>query len=159
MPDYRLYAKGLDEYERKLAQLATAILDLRPFWPRVVPLFIGWMREQFTSEGEWGGDPWEPLTETYAARKEREFPGKGILVATSDLRKAASTPARTAFPNALILTIVDPKVEYHQEGTDDMPARPLVPEFLPAAAVVELDEAAQLYVDEWIVRLGLGAGG
>jgi hypothetical protein len=131
------------------------MLDLRPFWPLVVPLFVRWMREQFESEGGWGGDPWAPLTPDYAAWKAEHYPGRSILYATGDMRRAASNPERDATPISLSLTIVDPKIEFHQGGTDKMVARPVIPAELPFGADVELTEAANGYVRENLRRFGL----
>ena len=39
------------------------------------------------------GTPWAPLTEKYAARKERQFPGKGTLVATDTMRRSMDVDA------------------------------------------------------------------
>lgn len=131
------------------------MIDLRPFWPIVVPMFIRWMREQFESEGAWGNDPWAPLTDDYAAYKATRFPGQSILIATGAMRGAASRPHRIATPQSLTLTITDPKIEFHQGGTDKMVARPVIPAALPASALVELGQAANAYVRENLVRFGL----
>lgn len=131
------------------------MLDLRPFWPLVVPAFIRWMGQQFESEGGWGGESWAALSPAYAAWKATHYPGKSILYAEGDMRKAASKPQREATPNTLTLTIVDPKIEFHQGGTDKMPARPVIPDSLPFAADNELTDLANLYVRENLVRFGL----
>jgi hypothetical protein len=142
--------------QEALSRLAASMLDLRSFWPLVIPIFIGWMREQFETEGDFFGDPWAPLSPRYAAWKEQHYPGKGILIAEGDLRRAASSPRRTVGPLFLELEIVDPKVRFHQEGTSKMPARPLVPEgVLPAAQQAELDSAFEVYVDERLKASGL----
>lgn len=155
MARLRIDTSGFSEAERRLAQLAVGLLDLRPFWPRVVPLFIGWMREQFETEGAFAGRPWAPLSPQYLAWKSRAYPGKGILYATGAMRRAASSPRREAQPQRLILTIRDPKLEYHQAGTDRMPARPLIFSDLPAVAAAQLQQAADDYVDDLARRLGL----
>lgn len=141
------------EAEAQLRRIALFMLDLRPFWPLVVPLFIGWMREQFESEGAFGGDGWAPLSPLYSAWKSLHFPGKSILQADGELRAAASRPERNATPRELMLRIVDPKVGYHQEGTDKMPARPLLFDTLPPVAQAELQLAAVTYVRGIVGRL------
>lgn len=115
-----------EDFRRRLEWVVLQLLDLRPFWPKVVSMFIGWMRDQFESEGVYGlGHPWAPLSPKYAAWKAVHFPGKGILVAESDLRKAASKPVRRATAHTLTLTIPwaeekgkDVRVEWHQFGVD-----------------------------------------
>jgi hypothetical protein len=149
-------ALGFSEEERKLAKYAAFLTDLRPFWPRVSTLFIGWMREQFESEGRFFGDSWAPLSADYLAWKQRVYPGKPILIATGALRKAASFPTREATGSTLILRINDPKAPWHQEGTSRMPARPILfDNLLPAVASAELDAAANEYAVEMARRLGL----
>lgn len=98
---------GLDSTERRVVLLREALRDLRPFWPRLIPVFIRWMRLQFESEGAWGGEEWAPLSPAYAAAKARRYPGKRILVATGDLRRAASSPRRITSAQSLTLVIDD----------------------------------------------------
>ena len=167
--------EGLEENERALALLLAGLTDLRPFWPMVVPAFIRWMREQFNTEGDWGGEHWAPLFPDYLARKMRLYPGKPILQATSDLRQAASRPRRRALPQFLELIIDDSEYThgrstprsvgpYHQFGGGSAeiggqegrpPRRPLIPDVLPPEAVVELNELAEIYVRGLARRVGL----
>jgi hypothetical protein len=73
------------------------------------------------------------------------YPGKGILVATGDMKRAASAPRACVTPTSLTLTIDDPKLQYHQDGTDRMPARPLVfGDPLPPEARAELDRSPRV---------------
>ncbi len=166
MPDGKGWHVDFDsaDDQAKLRAFASLLLDLRPFWPRVVPLFIGWMREQFATEGDYWGTPWAPLSPEYALRKAAMYPGRGILVAEGDLRRGASMPSRRAGPHSLTLTIrwrkrrgkrrtLDPA--WHQFGTDRMPARPLLGESLPPDAQKELDLAAEEYVTEMAKMTGL----
>ncbi len=143
-----------EEARRALRVVAAAYVDLRPFWPRVVPLFIGWMREQFQTEGTFGGERWAPLSPRYLSWKLAKYPGKGILYAEGDLRQAASQPDRRTTPTMLELTIRDPKLEYHQTGTTKMPARPLIFDELPIQAALQLEEAAEDYVEGVARRAG-----
>lgn len=146
---------GFDEAEKSLRGFAATMLDLRPFWPLVVPLFIEWMGEQFQSEGAWGGEAWAPLSVDYAAYKAQAHPGRSILIASGALRSAASKPKRTATPSSLTLTIVDPKIEFHQDGTETMPARPVIPDSLPVSAEAQLELAAERYIADMVRRFGL----
>jgi len=156
----------VDDAEKKaqLRAFASLILDLRPFWPRVVPLFIGWEAEQYASEGAFWGTPWAPLSPEYAARKAITHPGRGLLVADGDLRRGVSEPARRATRTSLTLTIkwrkkgkrrtLDPG--WHQFGnTQGMPARPLLGPVLPPSAQLELDRVSEEYIEEMAHRVGL----
>ena len=140
---------------RDLNRIAAFLLDLRPFWPKVVPVFIAWMRAQFETEGAFAwGQPWAPLSPSYAAWKAIAHPGKGILIAEGDLRRAASNPIRRATPSSLTLTIDDPKLQHHETGTANMPARPLLfGDPLPIAASAMLDHAVESYVDDLVRRV------
>lgn len=175
---------GLTGVEERLAKLVEALIDLRPFWPMVVPLYNRWMKEQFDTEGDFFGDHWQELSPGYAAWKSVHYPTKGLLMAEGDLRKAATTPTRDAQPHMLTLTIepyekttrvdafnvksrqrsrkrrgtgatIDPA--WFQTGTDRTPARPLLPITgeLPALAQGEIGDAAEAYLHDTARRLGL----
>lgn len=149
------------EVNRRLDRYALAMLDLRPFWPKLVPLFIGWMRSQFATEGAWAGDPWPQLSESYAAFKARLVPGKPMLQWSGDIRQAASRPERTMLPQSLTLTIREsgahhePVLAFHQTGAGNLPPRPLLFDALPRQAELEVEREAREYADETARRLGL----
>lgn len=164
---FHIEVHNLSEEERRLAQLGVLLRDLRPFWPRVVPLFVSWMGHQFDSEGRFFGDGWVALSPAYKAWKDLQRPGKRILSfgghPGQTLRGAATSPRRIATPLFLELRI-DPydndgttiEPSWFQEGTDRMPARPLLSEeLLPSVAMVELDRVAEGYAQELVRRLGL----
>lgn len=144
-----------DDAMKHVERVAALLVDLRPFWPKVVPVFIGWMRQQFETEGAYAwGSPWTPLSPAYAAWKAIAYPGKSILIAEGDLRQAASRPRRRATATTLTLTIDDPKLQYHETGTERMPARPLLfGDPLPHAAAADLDKAAEEFIDDWLRRI------
>lgn len=152
---FTVHVTGDEEYERKVAQLQLFLSDLRTFWPLLVPVFVGWMGAQFATEGGWGGQQWTPLSPAYAAEKAHTHPGRSILIRDGAMRRAASQPRREATPRTLTLWIDDPKAGYHQEGTADMPARPLIPDPLPVSARRDIDIAAEEYVSVLVRRIGL----
>jgi hypothetical protein len=160
----RFDLQGFSEYEVALARMVALLTDLRPFWPRLVPIFIAWMREQFATEGEFLlGAQWAPLSPDYLARKMTLYPDKGILYATGQLRMQASKPRRIVTPTSITFELpeftrkeggtMDPG--WFFTGTDRMPARPLWREVIGADQQLELEEAAQLYIDEMAAKLGL----
>lgn len=151
----KIETHGFDEAERKLRGFAATMVDLRPFWPSVVPLFISWVSQQFASEGDWGGEKWAPLSASTIAHKAASGGGSSILIDTGAMRQAASRPQRVATPSSLTLTIVDPKIGFHQSGTPRMPSRPVIPDHLPASAEAELEQAAESYVADMVRRFGL----
>lgn len=140
--------------QERIQRLAVFLTDLRSFWPLVVPLATGWWRRQFETEGSFGGDRWAALSPDYAAWKSVHHPGKGILEATGDMRRAASRPTRAQTPTSLTLIIEDDKLPYHQDGGGNLPRRPLVfGEPLPAQAQAELDAVAEHYVTDLLRRV------
>lgn len=141
--------RGLIENERALKAIAVGLRDLRGLWPRIVPLFIGFERQQFETEGAAGGSPWAPLSAAYAAEKARTHPGRSILIRGGALRGAASRPSRQVTPTTMTLTIDDEKAPYHQTGTTRMPARPLVPGTMPAT----FDAAVRVAMDDYVTAL------
>jgi hypothetical protein len=140
---------------RRIDRLALFLTDLRAFWPMLVPVATGWWRQQFESEGGFAGQPWASLSPSYAAWKSAHYPGKPILQATGAMRQAASRPERFTSPISLTLTITDPKIAYHEEGTGRMPARPLVfgDPVLPVAAQEELQAVADAYIHDLLGRI------
>jgi hypothetical protein len=177
--------EGLDETTARFQKLVAMLTDLRPFWPKVVPLFIRWMAAQFESQGTWGGAHWAPLSPDYLAWKMQHYPGKPILQATGDLRQAASRPLRRATPLTLELLIDDsmylhgakktkagkepePRAvaPYHQFGGGSSeiggvegrpPQRQIIPSVLPDAALADLRTAADQYVTDLARKLGISA--
>lgn len=146
------------EARRRTQIIATALNDLRPFWPITVRLVRGWWKHQFETEGAFAGSPWPPLSPAYAAMKARRHPGRGILHATGQMRRAADKPTRYATPHSLTLVIDDsgpehgPVLQYHQAG-DGVPHRPLVfGDPLPARARAELEDAARGYLEDILRR-------
>ncbi len=155
---------GFSAYEAALVRLIAMLRDLRPFWPRLQPLYAEWVREQFGTEGEYLlGHGWEPLSEDYMAWKMQHYPGKGILYATGQLYGQVTRPRRVATPTTLIWyvdpfprregTTMDPA--WFQEGTDRMPQRAIFPEELLPRQRAEVEAAAELWIDEMAAKLGL----
>lgn len=134
--------------DKVLLKAAHIMADLRGFWPLVIPIFHKWMVRQFETEGDYMGSPWAKLSPGYAAWKAIAYPGKGILVATGQLKGAALTPARTATANTLILTINSPKAGWQYDQ-----GRKLIGTDLPAEARNELEDAARQYVERALKAL------
>jgi hypothetical protein len=152
MTDVRITVHAEDA-ERQIRFLALGLSDLRSFWPKVVPLFISWMREQFDSQGGFGGQGWAPLAFSTVQRKAALGLRPQILQATGAMKGAASRPSRSVTSRSLTLTIDSPYAGFHQEGTSKMPARPLIFEDLPGPAERDLEEAAEDYVQDLLRRL------
>jgi PAS domain-containing protein len=102
--------------------------------------------EQMLGYSREDGQSWTPLSPAYAVEKARTDPGRSILIREGDMRRAASQPRRESTPRTLTLWIDDPKAPLHQEGSDRLPARPLIPDPLPVSARRDIDHAAEEYV-------------
>lgn len=160
MTDHYRVEVHSEDAERRLERFALFISDLRPFWPRVTRIFIGWMREQFETEGAFAGRPWAPLSPTTIAIKQGLGLRLQILQATGQAKQAASRPERTVTPHSLTLTIDDsgehhgPVLQYHQDGGARLPARPLIfGDPLPLVASRQLQGEAEGYVRDLLQRL------
>jgi len=64
---------------RSLSRFGDGIKDFRPVWEQIVKSFWDIERKQFESEGGYGSGGWLPLSPSYAAWKEENYPGKPIL--------------------------------------------------------------------------------
>lgn len=146
-----------DDARRELNIISAGLADLSDFWPMLVPIVTGWWRRQFETEGAFGGNPWAPLSPSYAAWKSAVAPGKGTLVLTGAMRQAVSRPRRSQTPTTLTLTIDDEKLGWHQEGAGRLPVREVVfGDPLPPEAQQELDQVAEEYVADLVRRAGGG---
>ena len=139
---------------RRLRGLATALTDLRPFWPIGRGIVVDWMRRHYDSKGAFGGEPWAALSPTYARWKATVRPGKPLLVFDGGLKRATLAPDPSYSPQEMRLTIRARHAIYHQAGTRRMPARPIVPRRIPGAALRELERAVDDYVEREIQRWG-----
>lgn len=86
--------------------------------------------KQFSTEGRYTGPGrWEPLNFDYARWKSRHFPGKPILQRTGVLYDSLTKRpfgVEEIDPHFIIMGTDVPYAQYHQEGTDHMPARPIL---------------------------------
>ncbi|WP_427017868.1 phage virion morphogenesis protein [Pseudarthrobacter sp. P1] len=85
-------------------------------------------KKQFFSHGAYGSGGWAPLSPAYATWKAHHFPGRGVLERTGDLRESLTDRPfgidEITDTKMVIGTGVD-YAPYHQNGTKNMPARPL----------------------------------
>lgn len=132
----RFEVAGDVQLSRALDIAADELEDLSPAFERMAADFYETQRQVFIKEGGFEGlKPWAPLSDSYAAWKERHYPGRPILVLIGRLRAALTVPnARGAIKqvtaNSLILGAHVPVkggwnlAALHQHGTRKMPARP-----------------------------------
>jgi hypothetical protein len=139
----------------RLTALAAQITDLRPLWALTRIKANGWLREQFETEGDFGGRAWAPLSPVYRETKANLKPGNPILVFNGALKRAATALRPVSTPRMLMLFVDDPKAEWHQDGTSRMPARQIIPDPFPPTQVAEIERMTDEYFQSLIDRLGL----
>jgi len=67
---------------RGISRYGDAVRDFSPVWEQIREDFHRIEGEQFDTEGARSGSPWAPLSPTYAAWKQKHFPGKQVLQLT-----------------------------------------------------------------------------
>lgn len=138
-----LHVEYLVEFENATAQLLAMrdrAEDLTPaFAMGVDPYLTSEISEQFASEGAHFGDPWAPLAERTLKARRRPGHGRGgILRDTDMLYNAFVNPfddgaIRVIDAQSYQRGVSVPYYPYLHDGTDRMPARPVVPGEMPAA--------------------------
>jgi phage gpG-like protein len=121
---------GLDETLSALDRFSDEMVDFRRVEPQLEERFHEAERGQFDSQGARGGTAWVELSEAYAVRKAKEFPGKPIEQRTGALYRAltSTTPdsinrvSKEEFEFGVDL----PYARAQAEGTGTIPARPLI---------------------------------
>lgn len=114
--------------------LLSGLEDLSPAWPQVERIVMDMEREQFKTEGGYGGEKWEPLNKTYAEYKQMRYGNKPILQATGVLMGSLTTKGQGHYyasgPNFVEVGTTVPYGAYHQRGHESptrLPKRTVVP--------------------------------
>lgn len=105
--------------------------DMTEALSEFVPFFHSTMAAQFGTEGDYLGAPWAQLSDTYATWKNGVAPGAKILELTGAMmRSFTSSDAPGSIveigPDFVTVGSKDPKAGFHQSGTSNMPARPII---------------------------------
>jgi len=87
---------------------------------------------------------WPPLDLQYASWKASRYPGVPMMVQTGELKFRVTHPQVSLTDNNLIVSVPGDLAEWHQFGTRNMPARPLV--FVPRNFPRQLEDKAAEYV-------------
>lgn len=118
--------RGVDSAKAELRGIRDRARDLTPVWPGVGDEVADAAGRQFASSGSEFGTPWAPLDPAYAARKKG---GGGILVLIGALR-ASLTGRPMAVeeygPRSAVFGTDSQVARWHQGGTENMPARPVL---------------------------------
>lgn len=114
---------------RGLSRFGDGIKDFSPAWNQILADFLRIEGEQFETEGHRAQRPWTPLSPTYAAWKEKNFPGRPILQLTGALwsQMTVGTGLNVSIhPLELRMQPTAYYALFHQQGTATMPARKVV---------------------------------
>lgn len=140
-----------------LSGLANDIRDWRPLWRDLNEYLSDRIEEQFNTEGGFSGG-WAPLNPEYAAWKARRYPGAPILVATGKLKRSYRKGGRGhVFQSTRDKMRWGSSVPYgvfHQQGTQNMPARPILTFDAGDESAILLQ--ANKFIAESIAKRGLG---
>jgi hypothetical protein len=151
----------LKEFHFQLSRFGEGISDFSPLFAETGQLFKADMAAQFVTQGETSGDEWAPLSPAYAAWKAKKFPGRTIGWLTGALMQSMTggagyteiiTPLTAEFGEA-DGAAATAYAHYFDEGTDKMPARPVL-RFGPAWGVA-FQHAAATWVREEAHHSGL----
>lgn len=110
--------------------------------PQAAPKLEALLRNEFAQERDPYGNPWKPLSPVTVAIKQRTGGRSGILQDKGTmLDELAIVPSSGA---GLTVTLGAPYSAFHQTGTRNMPARPILPyAALPASWNAALREASE----------------
>lgn len=116
---------------RALSRFGDGVRDFSPVWEQIRNDFVRIGEEQFGTEGARSGQPWAPLSPTYAAWKEKHFPGRPILRLSGALWGQMSVGTGLFVDITPMSMLIYPTLFYaaiHQQGSPrtNMPARKVV---------------------------------
>lgn len=125
----RVNGAGFDPFQLTLERWENQLDDSEPVFQAMAEQFGKTMTSQFRKQGGHSGSQWAPLSPAYAAWKQRLFPGKPILQLGGDLRDSLiKRPfgVDEVWDKGMVVGTAVPYATYHQNGTDRMPARPII---------------------------------
>ena len=124
-----LSLEGIPKWQQWTEDMIARAQDMRPVFEVMYEAWIVEVQEQFATEGAYYGDAWAPLNEKYAERKRRQWGLMPILIASGAMLKSflgGHNHVKVIEADHAAFGSTDEKARYHQEGTEHMPARPIV---------------------------------
>lgn len=115
---------GEDQINRTLEGFADRAQDMRPAWDNVREFFTDYEEKWFADRGR----GWKQLSPSYAAWKEKHYPGQPILVREGEMEASLTDgPAiDVREPSYAIFGTDDPKAALHQRGEGRLPQRRVI---------------------------------
>jgi len=116
---------------RAVSRYGDSVKDFRPVWEKIRENFHHIEDEQFNSEGARSGMPWLPLSLSYAAWKEKNYPGQTLLTLTGWMRDQFVSGVGMQTTIDPLKLKMEPNVFYaviHQQGSPmtNLPPRKVV---------------------------------
>lgn len=142
---------------RKLARIRGRFANYRPvFEGPVLDLLRDFFRQQFRTRGRHGGTPWARLKRSTLAIKRRlGFGNKPAMVRTGRLYRAYTQAGRVRgrqviirAKKGMVFRITLDHGRLHQEGTENMVARTVLPDTMPEQFMVQLRNIISGYLVE-----------
>ena len=122
---------GVNQLKAKLSRFSDYITNWKPLYEELSDDFSDIMREQFASEGAYASGGWTKLSSKYSEWKEKNFPGRSILVLSGNMQssltfKNDSNAIREIDETTMRLGSKDIKAYWHHFGKGGNPARPIM---------------------------------
>jgi phage gpG-like protein len=121
---------GAEPFARVLRKFGDNLADATPAFEAMAEYQVGTVnKRQFDEQGSVETGKWAPLSPPYARFKARVRPGRPILVFDGDLRREMTVPGKGVYevwPKGMTVGTDIDYAKYHQKGTPNMPARPLM---------------------------------
>jgi hypothetical protein len=144
----RIRSRDITRLRRQVDGMRNRAADLTPAWEVFADWFAEQERIQFTASGIRWGAPWKPLAaSTLAAKRRRGLP-PDILVRTGALERSLRTrpfSIERLAPHTMSLGTRISYAHFHQDGTTQMPDRPLL-----SARAVAREDAISSAVSSWV---------
>jgi phage gpG-like protein len=129
---FQLVVNGIGKVKTFLAQVRLKAKDFRPVYKTIRDDFFRVERDQFSTQGSRGpGSAWKPLNPSYAARKAKVAPGRGILVLSGDMRRSLVSLGGTGAIDdikrqSMRMGSTNKFAQWHQVGAGNLPERKVV---------------------------------
>lgn len=138
-------ARTLKEFSRRLVRLADKIGDMREPFADIAEATIDDVERRIDRGVDQSGAAFAPLSEKYAKRKAKKFPGKPILKRTNHMVAGANISTHINRQSVRI-RYESEYAAYHQDGTGKMPKREFAG--VSAEAEREADRIIESFVDK-----------
>ena len=120
---------SLNKAKGSIKILRTRLNNPKPAFKQIGSYISMYNKKVFATNGAFGGKPWKPLKPDYMQWKVRSGYPKNILVRTGKLRRSYTSRPMNIEVYLKNKARYGTKIKYagyHQSGTSNMPARPVL---------------------------------